>query len=615
MPNTEKYANAASSYLTANVLAGDTLLAVASGTPFSSTGNFRVIIGPPNGTNNEIVLCTARSGNALTVVRGQESTTAQAWPSSTQVTEALTAGGLVQLMGDHTDTTITADPHTIYLKKATVTAKGDIYVGTGSATVVNVPVGSNGQVLTADSTQVPGLKWAASAVTSALTTFGDLVQSIANGVSSRLGIGSAGQILTAVQNAALITTPGSAPTVALIAGSSTLANTQLYSVVFAWRNNFNGSPTVNGLTAASPQASVTTSGSASTQAIQVTCPAAPSGAGVGQTADALLVYLGTSTSGPWYLASTTTSPSMSASNIVTLTAPPNTGNAQPNATNTTGGVSAAWANNAAITDPTTTRGDLIVRGASALARLAVGANQTMLTSNGTDPSWSGSPTLSGTITAQKLVATLTGTAGTYLGQTNGAPASGAHTFGDWATDPTNSKIWICTSAGTNTPGTFGSIGVGFANPMTTSQDLIVGASAGSPVRFPVGSSGQVLGISGGLLTWTAGMTNPMTNNQDIIVAGVAGAPGRLGVGANGQVLSITSGNVGWANSPSGFSNPMTASGDMIMGGTSGVAQRLPVGANGQVLTVAAGGPSWQNATGGGGSSGPGGTLYLAQNCI
>ena len=42
-----------------------------------------------------------------------------------------------------------------------ITAKADLIVGTGNATFDNLPVGTNGQVLTADSTVSPtGLKWA-----------------------------------------------------------------------------------------------------------------------------------------------------------------------------------------------------------------------------------------------------------------------------------------------------------------------------------------------------------------------------------------------------------------------------------------------------------------------
>jgi hypothetical protein len=44
-----------------------------------------------------------------------------------------------------------------------ITAKGDLIVGTGNATFDNLPAGTNGHVLTADSTVSPtGLKWAAS---------------------------------------------------------------------------------------------------------------------------------------------------------------------------------------------------------------------------------------------------------------------------------------------------------------------------------------------------------------------------------------------------------------------------------------------------------------------
>ncbi len=48
------------------------------------------------------------------------------------------------------------------VKLSTVTAKGDLIAGTASATVAALGVGTNGFVLTADSTQATGIKWAAS---------------------------------------------------------------------------------------------------------------------------------------------------------------------------------------------------------------------------------------------------------------------------------------------------------------------------------------------------------------------------------------------------------------------------------------------------------------------
>lgn len=47
--------------------------------------------------------------------------------------------------------------------KALVDAKGDLIVGTADNTVARLPVGTNGQVLTVDSSQAGGVKWAASA--------------------------------------------------------------------------------------------------------------------------------------------------------------------------------------------------------------------------------------------------------------------------------------------------------------------------------------------------------------------------------------------------------------------------------------------------------------------
>ena len=47
-----------------------------------------------------------------------------------------------------------------------ITAKGDLIAGTGSATFDNLPVGTNGQTLVADSTASTGLKWATPAVAS-----------------------------------------------------------------------------------------------------------------------------------------------------------------------------------------------------------------------------------------------------------------------------------------------------------------------------------------------------------------------------------------------------------------------------------------------------------------
>ncbi|HUS25986.1 MAG TPA: hypothetical protein VMY99_01400 [Nevskiaceae bacterium] len=58
--------------------------------------------------------------------------------------------------------------------KTTLTAKGDLLAASAVATVARLGVGSDGQVLTADSTQTTGLKWASAGATSTLASDTDV---------------------------------------------------------------------------------------------------------------------------------------------------------------------------------------------------------------------------------------------------------------------------------------------------------------------------------------------------------------------------------------------------------------------------------------------------------
>jgi hypothetical protein len=80
-------------------------------------------------------------------------------------------------------------------------AKGDLIAATGSSAFVRLPVGSNGQILTADSTQTAGIKWSPAAGGMSADPLwdakGDLAVASAADTASRLAVGSNGQVLTA----------------------------------------------------------------------------------------------------------------------------------------------------------------------------------------------------------------------------------------------------------------------------------------------------------------------------------------------------------------------------------------------------------------------------------
>jgi len=84
-----------------------------------------------------------------------------------------------------------------YVPLATVDAKGDLLVGTANDTLDNLPVGTNGHVLTADSAQATGVKWALSPETDAVTTKGDILAATAADTLTRVAVGTDGHVLTA----------------------------------------------------------------------------------------------------------------------------------------------------------------------------------------------------------------------------------------------------------------------------------------------------------------------------------------------------------------------------------------------------------------------------------
>lgn len=83
------------------------------------------------------------------------------------------------------------------IQEAILDAKGDLISATAADTPARVAVGTNGQVLIADSTASAGIKWGVDPTTDIVTTKGDLIVGTAADTVARLGVGTNGHTLVA----------------------------------------------------------------------------------------------------------------------------------------------------------------------------------------------------------------------------------------------------------------------------------------------------------------------------------------------------------------------------------------------------------------------------------
>jgi hypothetical protein len=159
---------------------GSTLLGGATLAP-GNVDQFTVAIDPDT-QNEEIVFITAVSTDTFTIVRGRAGSSNITHTGGATVRHVLTSDDLTF----YTTGVATADGA---VQKSTATAKGDMLVATASATIARQPVGTDGQVLTADSTVTNGIKWAG---VSATPRIGQVVT--ASTSSSTASTGGAGWV-------------------------------------------------------------------------------------------------------------------------------------------------------------------------------------------------------------------------------------------------------------------------------------------------------------------------------------------------------------------------------------------------------------------------------------
>ena len=163
--------------LNAGINSSATSIVVATGTGAALMGGVTLAAGNVDSfgvaldvdtQNEEIVWVTQVSGDTLTVVRAQAGTSAIAHTAGASVKHVFTGNDATFF----TTGTATADAA---VPKSTVTSKGDLMVGTASGVVARQGVGTDGFILTADSTLTNGIKWSAASAGYSAPTLGSTV--------------------------------------------------------------------------------------------------------------------------------------------------------------------------------------------------------------------------------------------------------------------------------------------------------------------------------------------------------------------------------------------------------------------------------------------------------
>lgn len=223
----------------------------------------------------------------------------------------------------------------------------------------------------------------------------------------------------------------------------------------------------------------------------------------------------------------------------------------------------------------TVNGLLYGNGTSAFASIQVGSAGQVLTGvTGAIPSFTSFPILGASAQRGGSLGLAGITSGTV--SITVVTAAGTYNFVLPTTVGTAGQV-LASGGGGTAPMTWANTS-GLVNPMTTSQDIIVGTTSGTPVRLPVGTNSQVLGVNSGLVAWQ----NPMNLNSAVIASGTTWtAPATIISGTTIFKITITGAGGGGGGAQGLFS----AGGGGGGGGTCIVFTALTAS---QVYTVAIG---------------------------
>lgn len=150
--------------ITGNITSGSGTMAVASTTGFPTSYPFTLAVDYDT-ASEELVSVTGAAGLTLTITRGVDGTSQQAHNVGAVVRHVISAQDVREPQQHIAASSGVHGVTGSLIGTSDYTAKGVILVGTTGSAKTPLSVGTNGYVLTADSAETSGVKWASVAVT------------------------------------------------------------------------------------------------------------------------------------------------------------------------------------------------------------------------------------------------------------------------------------------------------------------------------------------------------------------------------------------------------------------------------------------------------------------